>query len=267
MKSNSYLVIILLAAAMGLPQCKAAREMQRSSEPSMEESERGEKVEKVEEGSKQIRPEITVSEKICMTQDTLRNMMIHGAEALIAFEDEKYEVKVTLFVEKDSIIFLSAIYSGFEIIRASVEKDSIKLIDRLNRIVYRTPLNKEYGYQHPVNYWDLQCIVSKYFLCRELDHMEEGSGESVTYDFDEKYVKKRIVADKKDLSMRTFEFFHRRTNEYLMGEKTREGVKIYSNFMIGNIVITAGSGTIVYNHDVDVKMEVNADKYTFIDLQ
>ncbi|HER07731.1 MAG TPA: DUF4292 domain-containing protein [Bacteroides sp.] len=267
MAPNRYLVMILLVAAMGLPQCKATREIQRNKEPAAEGSARGEKDEKVKEEIKPSRPELTVLETICLAEDTIKNIMIHGAEALIAFEDEKYEVKITLFVEKDSIIYLSAIYSGFEIIRASVEQNSIKLIDRLNRIVYRTPLNKEYGYQHPVNYRDLQCVVSRYFLCREGAQMLAGSGESVTYDMDETYIKKRIVAEKKDLSLRTFEFYHRKTNEYLMGERTGEGLKIYTNFMIGNIVITARGGTTVYNHDVDVKMEVNEDKYTFIELQ
>lgn len=244
---NKYFMYVLLLAATGVNQCGITREMGRT-------------VEAAPEG-------LSGLEQACRVQDTIRNMMIQKAAATILYEDETYEVTATLFVEKDSIIYLSAVYSGFEIMRASVEHDSIKVIDRMNRIIYRTPLQKKFGYQQPMNFRDLQNIVSKYFICREMSHSRNGSGENISFEFDEEYIKKRIIFDREDLTLRTFEFYHSRTDEYLMGERTVEGLKIYSNFIVGNIEIIAKEGTTVYNHDVDVSMEVNPNRYTFIELQ
>lgn len=241
------LFFILLMSSIGMQQCRITRDIQRKVEPDVEG--------------------LGGMEQVCREQDTINNMMIYRAEAVVLFENQKYEATATLFVDKDSIIYISAVYGGFEILRASVEHDSIKVIDRMNRVVYRTPLHKRYGYQHPVNYRDLQSVMSKYFLCREMSYARDDFRENITFSFDEKYNKKRIIVDREDFTLKTFEFYHSRTNEYLMGEKTENGLKIYSNFMIGDIEINARAGSTVYNHEVDVKMEVNPNRYTFIELQ
>ena len=111
------------------------------------------------------------------------------------FEDERYEVTVTLFSRKDSIIYLSAVNNGFEIIRASVEPDSIKVIDRLNKTVYRTSLNRRFGFQNPVNFSDLQNIFSRYYLCDDMDRAKEDSVKNLSFEFEDRYIKKRIYLD------------------------------------------------------------------------
>ncbi len=66
----------------------------------------------------------------------------HKAESLIITEDERYEATVTIYAVKDSLIYMSAVNSGFEILRATVEPDTIRVIDRLNKVVYQTPVKK-----------------------------------------------------------------------------------------------------------------------------
>ena len=245
---NKTLFFILVLSGIGLQQCRITRELQRIIEPEPEG--------------------LAGLEDVCSRQDTIESLMISKAEAVIIYEDETYEVTATMYVEKDSIIYLSAVNSGFEIIRASVEPDSIKVIDRMNRVVYRTPMYKKYGYQHPFNYRDLQNIISKYFLCREIRHARDDFEKCITFDMDGDYsYKKRIMINRKDFTLKTFEFFHSRTDEYLMGENTEKGLKIYSNFMIGNIEVIANGGSTVYNQKLVVKMDVNPNRYSFIELQ
>ena len=52
-----------------------------------------------------------------------------------------------------------------------------------------------------------------------------------------------------------------------MGERRDNGIKIYSNFMIGDIEISATGGERIYNRDVKIKMEVNPRRYTFTELR
>ena len=183
------------------------------------------------------------------------------------FDNERYEVVVTLYSKKDSIIYLSAVNRGYEIIRASVEKDSIKVIDRLNKIVYRTPLERRFGYQLPVNFKDLQNILSGYYLCDELDLARDDQNNHLLFEFDEDHIKKRISLDRTILYMNTFEFYHQQTNKYLMGERIENGFKIYSNFMITEFEIIARGGSITYNREVNVKMNVNPRRYTYTELR
>ena len=58
----------------------------------------------------------------CTALDTIQSILISKAEAILTFDNERYEVEVTLYSKKDSIIYLSAVNSGYEIIRASVEQ-------------------------------------------------------------------------------------------------------------------------------------------------
>ena len=264
---NKYLTIFLMVALLGMTQCAALRKTGKEAEQGKETTTRRPEPGTQREEAEKAGDRMAVWDQVCAAQDTIRNIMIHKAEATISYQGDNYEVTLTLFAVKDSIIYISAVYAGFEIIRASVEKDCIKVIDRMNRILYRTPLYKDFGYEHPVKYRDLQCVVSKYFLCRESNRIGGQTGKQITYDFDEDFIKKRIVAESTDLELKTFEFHHQRTNEYVMGERTGEGIRIYSNFMIGTLEVQAQGGTTTYNQDVDVRMDVNPDKYTFIELQ
>lgn len=244
---NRSLLFILILTGVMLQQCRVVRDLQ-----------------------KPYLPELTGMDGMvqkCLAQDTIDSFLISKADAMLMFDNERYEVVVTLYSKRDSIIYLSAVNSGYEIIRASVEKDSIKVIDRLNKIVYRTPLERRFGYQFPVNFKDLQNILSGYYLCDDLDRARDDQNNHLLFEFDEDYIKKRISLDGTILYINTFEFYHQQTNKYLMGERIENGFKIYSNFMISEFEIIARGGSITYNREVNVKMNVNPRRYTFTELR
>ncbi|TFH23799.1 MAG: DUF4292 domain-containing protein [Bacteroidia bacterium] len=206
-------------------------------------------------------------EESCQAQDTIRSILISKAEAILTFDNERYEVEVTIYSLRDSFIYLSAVNSGYEILRASVMKDSIKVINRLDKIVYRSPLERKYGYQYPVNFRDLQNLISRYYLCNDLESAHDDHMDHIVFEFDEPYVKKRIHLDREGLLMKTFEFYHQQTNKYLMGERQEDAFRIYSNFMITEFEIVARGGVSTYNRDIKIKMDVNPRRYTFTELR
>jgi len=244
---NRRLILPGILLALCLPQCKVLKEVQQQEV-------------RVVEGMEGLNMQ-------CASLDTIQSILIKKAEALLMFDDERYEVVVTLYSMKDSIIYLSAVNSGYEIIRASVNKDSIKVINRLNKIVYRSPLKRQFGYQYPVDFTDLQNLISRYYLCDDLQFALDDQEEVLKFDWDDKYVKKRIHMDRKSFKLRLFEFYHQKTNRYIMGETVDEKLKVYSNFMITKFEIHAEGGTVSYNQSIPVKMDVNPRRYTYTELR
>lgn len=203
----------------------------------------------------------------CYGSDTVHNIFIKKAEAILTYDKERYEVNISLYSKKDSIIYLSAVNSGYEILRASVKHDSIKVIDRMNKIVYSAPLQRKYGYQYPVNFHDLQNLIASYYLCDDLELGSDDHQNNILFEFDENYIKKRITLNRVDHQMNIFEFYHQKTDRYLMGERLEDAFKIYSNFMITEIEIIARGGERAINREIKIKMDVNPRKYTFTELR
>jgi hypothetical protein len=203
----------------------------------------------------------------CVGSDTVHSILIKKAEAILTYDQERYEVNLTLYSKKDSIIYLSAVNSGFEILRAAVEKDSITVIDRMNKIVYSTPLQRRFGYQYPVSFKDLENLIDRAYLCDDLSLGQDDQINSIVFQLDEDHIKKRILLNRVGHAMRIFEFYHRQTDQYIMGERVEDAFKIYSNFMITDIEIVASGGERSYNKDVKIKMGVNPRKYTFTELR
>jgi len=240
-------LFIILVALIWLTQCRAGRQI--SSVPEVET------------------PEPLSWVHGCAANDTIRSFMISKADAMMIYDDERYEVSLTLYSRKDSILYLSAVNSGYEIIRASADQDTIRVIDRINKVVYRTPLRRQFGYQFPVDFNDLQHISCVYYLCEILNENTQEDRPNVELEFDKPQVKKRIHLQKNGMQMDIFEFYHHQTGKYLMGERIADGYKIYANLMIDYFEITARGGTLEYNRDIRVKMDVNPRRYTYIDLQ
>ncbi len=203
----------------------------------------------------------------CNGSDTVHNILIKKAEAILTYDNERYEVNLTLYSKKDSIIYLSAVNSGYEILRASVKHDSIKVIDRMNKIVYRAPLQRKFGYQYPVSFSDLQNLIANCYLCDDLQLGKDDLKNNIVFEFDENYIKKRIILNRVDLNMNIFEFYHQKTDSYLMGERLEGAFKIYSNFMITEFEIITKGGERTINRDIKIKMDVNPRKYTFTELR
>lgn len=203
----------------------------------------------------------------CIEGDTIHSILVRKAEAVLSFDQERYEVTLTLYSRRDSIIYLSAVNNGFEILRASAKHDSIHVINRLDKIVYSAPLQRKFGYQYPVSFQDLQNLISIHYLCDDMDLARDDRQNSIVFDLDEPNIRKRIILNRTGLNMRIFEFYHQLTNKYLMGERRDESFRIYSNFMITEFEIVASGGERTYNRDIDIKMDVNPRKYTFTELR
>lgn len=203
----------------------------------------------------------------CSGSDSISSVLIKKAEAILIYDKERYEVNLTLYSKRDSIIYLSAVNSGFEILRASVKEDSIKVIDRMNKIVYRAPLKRRFGYQYPVDFDDLQNLIARSYLCDDLHLGRDDKQNSIIFEFDEDYIKKRILLDRVSQDIKIFEFYHQKTDQYIMGEKQEDSFKIFSNFMISDIEIVASGGERSINREIKIKTEVNPRKYTFTELR
>ena len=246
-RNKHFLIIPLIVALLLLSQCKALKEIEKPEERAL----------KGMEGFVQS----------CVNGDTIQSVLIKKAEAVLTYDNERYEVVLTLYSKRDSIIFLSAVNSGFEILRACADRDSVVVIDRLNKIVYSSPLKKRFGYQYPVNFDDLQNLIDTWYLCNDLDKATDDHRNNIVFEFDESDIKKRIILDRSGLDMKIFEFYHQKTDEYLIGERQEGAFKIYSNFMITKFEITASGGERTFNREINVKMEVNPRKYTFKEIR
>jgi uncharacterized protein DUF4292 len=161
----------------------------------------------------------------CTNSDSIESILISKAEAILSFDDERYEVNLTLYSKRDSIIYISAVNSGFELLRATIKQDSIKVINRINKIVYSSPVKRKFGYQLPVDFYDLQNLISNYYLCDDLEKARDTGVEKVVFDMDEPGIKKRISLSRIGGELKVFEFYHQKTDKYLMGER-QENVHI-----------------------------------------
>ncbi|HDS06910.1 MAG TPA: hypothetical protein ENO05_04720, partial [Bacteroides sp.] len=102
---NKYLTILLMVAFLGMMQCAALRKTGKEAEQGKETT-----TGRPEPGTQREEAEIAgdrmaVWDQVCAAQDTIRNIMIHKADATISYQGDNYEVTLTLFAVKDSIIY------------------------------------------------------------------------------------------------------------------------------------------------------------------
>lgn len=204
--------------------------------------------------------------EMCRNYDTISSVLISKAEAVFSSNDERYEAVVSIYAIRDSLIYMSVVNSGFEIIRAAINKDSIIVIDRLNKVIYTSLVKKRLGFQNPVNFDDIQNLVSRYYLCDEIEAAQETNFAQVDFIFNEPRIKKNIILNRESLVMERFEFVHSETKSYFMGERSEDGFKILSNFMVNDFEVLAKRGRITYNQTREVKMNMNRRKYSFVNF-
>ena len=246
-------ILLLIVLTLLLTQCGAFSELQELE------------VLVLEEDAPTLKG-IEAFREICSHSDTVNSVLIKKAETLFIAGEERYEALLSVYAVKDSLIYLSAVNSGFEIIRASVSRDTIRVIDRINKVVYISPVKKRFGYQNPFNFNDIQNLVSRYYLCDKLDDAKEVDFFHLGFHFNDAETRKDILLDREMLRLDKFEFINTETGKYFMGERNSEELKVYSNFMISGLEIVAKGGEIVYNQSIEVKMGVNRRKYTFMNF-
>lgn len=206
--------------------------------------------------------------EFCQSRDTIHSITISKADAIVTFQGDRYETSISLYHLFDSIIFITAVNSGYEIFRGSVDRDTIRIIDRINKTVYSSPMHKRFGYQHPVNFKDLEGLTSRFGSCDRLEYAHDFTEGEILFDNSEDFITKKVYLDSKSFYLKKFEFLQTRTNEYIVGEKLDDGgFRFFSNFLINDFEIKASGGEIVYNRPVKVNMDVNRKKYSFIEIQ
>jgi len=246
-------ILSLIVLTLLLTQCGVFRGLQEHEAPVLEED------------SPTLKG-LEALKEVCCHSDTVSSVLIKKAETLFISGEERYEALLNLYSVKDSLIYLSAVNSGFEIIRASVSRDTIKVIDRINKVVYISPIKKRFGYQNPFNFIDIQNLISRYYLCDQLDDAKEVDFFHLGFHFNDAETRKDILLNRETLRLEKFEFINTETGRYLMGEQSSEEFKVYSNFMISGLEIVAKGGEVVYNQTIEVKMGVNSRKYSFMNF-
>ena len=250
MELRFFHIVLVLLAVLTLTQCGVKRKV---SSP-------------VPDEKTSTRSGIEGFTDLCQDYDSINSILISKADALFISNNERYEALVSIYAIRDSLIYMSVVNSGFEVIRASIDRDSIMVIDRLNKIVYTSAVRKRLGHQNPVDFSDIQNLVSRYYLCDEIEEAREVDFSRLAFQFNEPYIKKSIVLNRQTLLMDRFEFVHSETKSHFMGERTGGVFKIYSNFIADEFEVEASGGSLSYNGSIDVKMQVNRRKYTLVNF-
>ncbi|MEZ5070039.1 MAG: DUF4292 domain-containing protein [Bacteroidales bacterium] len=202
----------------------------------------------------------------CREADTIRSLIVRDIPAMLEAEGERYEVELQLRAVRDSFLYISGVSSGYEILRAYLDLDSIRVIDRINKVVYHAAYRKHFGYGFPVNFWDIQRLIDAHYLCGWVDERAVLEGAELKVNLTEELTIKEIRLDSKVMELSGFVFRHLRTGEFLIGERRGGGFFVASNFLLGDVTMSLGAGSRSYNDSFDVRMNVNERKYTRIDL-
>jgi len=257
---NRRLLILLLFLAVSLQYCKVTKPVITEEQVRQEISEKPEKTGKI--------MGIPGYTEKCLGIDTINSITISKADAVITYQGDRYTARLTLYHKFDSIIYISAVSSGFEVFRGSVDKDTIRVIDRMNKVVYQTPLKKNFGYQHPVQFENLENLTSTYGCCNLMHKAKEYMNQSILFDLSEDFNNKKIYLDRQNFKLKKFEFINTRSGDYIIGNLEKDGSFIfYSNVIIGEFELKATGGEVIYNKQIAVDMNVNKRKYNYIDFQ
>ena len=201
---------------------------------------------------------------ICLNSSPYQSLFINKVKASVNLGGEMYDAKVSLYYIPDSVIFLTAANTGFEIIRAAFTADSTVFINRIDKVVYIHKEN-ELGYKAPVNFKDLEYLFNLGLVCEKKDALSETK-ECIQLDFSGDYINKKLSYDYNSLKIKKFEFFHTKSGEYIVGEVSNsDTLSVFSNYIFEDVEIKASGGELEYNREISVDISFNKNKYTILD--
>jgi len=201
----------------------------------------------------------------CASLNTYKSLYINGIDAKIIIDKQEYDSRVSLYYLPDSLFLLSAVNSGFEIVRLGVAPDSTVYINRLDKLAYIIR-NTDSGYAPPVLFQDLERLVNRQLLCEEAGP-ERVNDSVLLVDHSEQDISKKIFFRLPGPQVWKFEFFQKKTGEYVVGELDAEQkIIIYSNYIVDNLTLQAEGGELEYNKVLNVNLAVNSRKYTIVYL-
>jgi hypothetical protein len=177
--------------------------------------------------------------------------------------ENSYNSKLALYYVPDSLIFISAVNAGFEIVRIGITRDSAVFINRIDKLVYIYKSGENEN-PPPIEFRDLEYLVNKHVVCAFKGVEFKTDGE-VVVDRSLRDVRKVINYSDSDLSLRRFEFFQKKTGEYIMGERAiNQRLIIFSNYLVGDLQIEAYGGQFELNRMINADMSFNKKKYNTI---
>ena len=97
-------------------------------------------------------------DSICTIEKKMTSKYFEGIKTQLTIDDETYDAKANILYLQDSAIYFNAVNTGFEIIRGAVWKDSIMIINRLDKTVFIRYFNSN-GYQDPVQFKDIELVL------------------------------------------------------------------------------------------------------------
>lgn len=201
---------------------------------------------------------------ICDSLAGIKSLYINKIDALLKIDDEKYESRISLYYVPDSIIYLSAVNAGFELMRAGITEDSTIVINRLEKMVYIIKENDK-GYNAPIDFFDLELLLNRKKFCNQRDKLGTIEKDSIL-NYSTFNITKKITFDPTYLHIKKFEFFHKKTGEYIVGEVDKENeLLIYSNYILDDLIIKANRG-VKDNKHININLSANKNKYIFIEL-
>jgi hypothetical protein len=209
------------------------------------------------------RGEILDFNTYCDSLKSFKSLYINKIDAKISFDKEDYDARVSVYYVPDSIFFVSAVNSGFEIVRIAITNDSIVYINRLDKLVYIFKTS-EFGAPPPLDFDDLELLVNKNKLCNA-KVKRVGEKNELIIDLSKQDIGKEIRYSKVDFSLQKFEFFQKKTSEYVVGERSGENdFVIYSNYLMGDLIFQTTGGVIQYDKDLNIDLSVNRNKYDIV---
>jgi hypothetical protein len=196
----------------------------------------------------------------CDSLRTFNSEYISKINANVYLGEEQYNVRVSLYYVPDSLFYMSAVNSGFEIVRIGVLPDSIVIINRLDKAVYIKNIDN-LATPSPILFKDLEYLLNRNLVCDEVEKKQIGD-TVVLVNRSVKDIKREIYYMADDLKPLKFEFFQKKTGEYIVGELTSDDIfVIYSNYIVKNLKIEGWGGVIEYNRVLNFDLSVNRDKY------
>lgn len=196
----------------------------------------------------------------CDSLPTFKSQYISKTNATVYLGEDQYNARVSLFYIPDSVFYMSAVNSGFEIVRIGVLQDSIVYINRLDKVVYIKKFD-DLASPSPILFKDLEYLLNRQLVCHEAEKKQIDSSTFLV-DRSVKNIAREIYYRVDDLTPIKFEFFQKKTGEYIVGELTTDNIfVIYSNYIVKNLKIEAWGGMIEYNRTMNIDLGVNNNKY------
>ena len=204
-------------------------------------------------------------ESFCDTTRAFKSLYYSKISAKLMLGEDQYRAKLSLYYLPDSVFFVSAVNSGFEIVRIGVFEDSIVYINRIDKMVYIVE-NSKVGFPAPVYFKDIEYLINKQLICKE-KNIDVVGDTSIIVNRSVKDVVKEIEYSARDLALIRFVFFQKKTGEYIVGEQTKtNSILIYSNYMVGHFMLEGNEGEIEYDKEIQVDLSINRRKYGVVYL-